>query len=55
MSVEGSKLYKIKSMSFMPFIDDSLILSDSSGMMHWVKELIPCLLSVSIGLMEFIS
>ena len=55
MSVEGSKLYKIKSMSFMPFIDDSLILSDSSGMMHCMKELMPCLSSVRIGLIALIN
>ena len=39
----------------MPFIDDSLILSDSSGIMHCVNELMPYFLSVSIGLIALIS
>ena len=42
-------------MLFILLIDDSLILSDSSGMMHYTKELMPQLLSVSMGLMEFMS
>ena len=55
MSVYGSKLCNIKRMLFMPLIDDSLILSDSSGIMHCVKELIPCFSFISIGLIALIN
>ena len=42
-------------MLFMLLIEDSRILSDSSGIMHYVNELIPCLLSTSMGLIALMS
>ena len=39
----------------MAFIDVALSLSELSGIKHWMKELIPCFLSYSMGLIVLMS
>ena len=45
-----SKLLSARSILFMPLTEDYRMRSDSSGMIHWMKDVMPCFLFFKIGL-----